>query len=133
MKIAVFNCPRGVTGEGILKAFVDAGLPLTPRPLPLRGRGKGEGKIRHELVKSKIGFAKRYFGIKKCFVRNLAIGKRGDPKTLKLLRGFVLNRLPVNRELVMPEGARLLAALCEKEISTCCTKLQASYGKTKIS
>lgn len=96
MKIAVFNCPRGVTEEGILQAFCDAGLPRSV---------------------TKITAALRHFKIKKCFVRNLAIGKKGNPRTLKLLCGFVLNRIPINREIVTPEGARILAAICEKEMS----------------
>lgn len=103
MKIAVFNCPSGVTAEALTKTFIDAGLPR-------RIRGAKA--------------ALRYFGIKKCFVRNLVIGKKGDPQTLKLLKGFVLERRPVNRELVTREGAAILSALCEREISIPAMKLE---------
>ena len=34
---------------------------------------------------------------------------------LKLLEGFLLERLPVDRELVSPAGAAILSALCERE------------------
>lgn len=110
MKIAVFNCPRGVTGEGILEAFVDAGLPAAR----LKKKSK-RNSLNHVIREARL--AKRYFGIEKCFVRNLAIGRRGDSRTLKLLQGFVLNRIPVQKEIVTPEGAALLSSLCEKEIS----------------
>lgn len=112
MKIAVFNCPGGVTGKGILQAFWDAGLPRAVK---------------------KITPALRHFKIKKCFVRNLAIGKKGDPRTLKLLRGFILNRIPVNREIVSPEGAGILAAICEKEEAIPAMRLEeVGFGPNQL-
>lgn len=121
MKIAVFNCPGGVTGEGILQAFLDAGL---PRAVIARSR-KDEIK--------KVTSALRHFKIKKCFLRNLAIGKKGDPRTLKLLGGFILNRIPVNRELVTEEGARILASICEKEDAIPAMRLErVGFGPNQL-
>ncbi|MBI4115069.1 MAG: LarC family nickel insertion protein [Candidatus Omnitrophica bacterium] len=130
MKILVFNCPRGVTGEGIIKAILDAGLSskrkFKPRirekidralkllkTVPL---SKSETKTATDQV-TKIVSSIENFGIQKCFVRNLAIGRRGRPETLKLLLGFTVERIPVNQEIVTPAGAVILATLCEKETS----------------
>ena len=112
MKIAVFNCPRGVTGEGILQAFLDAGLPRSVIT-----------KARNDVMK-KTALALCYFKIKKCFLRNLAIGKKGDPRTLKLLGGFILNRISIHREIVTQEGARILASICEKDEAIPATRLE---------
>lgn len=120
MKIAVFNCPAGVTGEGILQAFLDAGLPRAIK----KSHGDALKKTLHAL---------QHFKIKKCFIRNLAIGKKGDPRTLKLLRGFILNRIPVNREIVSPEGAGILAAICEKEEAIPAMRLEeVGFGPNQL-
>jgi hypothetical protein len=100
MKIAVLNCPQGISAEGLAAALVDAGL--------LRRGFKGK-KLADQISK-----ALRRAGIRKCFLRNLGIGRRGDPRILKLLKGFTLERVPVNKEIVSREGAALLASLCEK-------------------
>ena len=101
MKIAVFNCPSGVTRQSLQAALKDAGV---------KGFHGNQTPASFRKVLSRSG-------VKKCFVRNLGIGKKGDPRTLKLLRGFVLNRLPLDKELVTPEAASILSALSEKEIS----------------
>jgi len=146
MKIAVFNCPTGITGEGILRAFFDAGLPpsylrkelkkaRTARGLRglmgqmarrLRRAGfSGPGLVNLLMHVAGAGAALRYFGVEKCFVRRLAIGRRGNPKTLKLLTGFVLERAPVNREIVSADGAAILAAFCETDDAIPAMKLEA--------
>ena len=104
MKIAVFNCPEGITPEGLLKAFRDAGLPASY----LNKKAEGIAKVAASL---------RYFKIKKCFVRNLGIGRKGNPAVLRSLQGFILHRIPVPRELVTAEGAEILDSFCEREIS----------------
>lgn len=134
MKIAVFNCPSGVSGEGIVKAFLDLKLPRIYLNRELRKRRPDPKtkdlvfRILKNLDRAKIfnlkkdsflkiaeaALALRYFQIERCFVRNLAIGKKGNPRTLKLLQGFTLERLPVNQEIVTPEGAAILSALCER-------------------
>lgn len=137
MKIAVFNCPAGVTAEGVVEAFVDAGLPradlkkvpgksrLAQKARPLASRifkTLQRAKLRDPekdsskaVVQAAAGI--RYFQIEKCFVRNLGIGRKGNPATLKLLQRFVLDRVSVDREIVSPAGAAILATLCEKERS----------------
>lgn len=137
MKIAVFNCPEGISSEKVVQALFDAGL---PRPYLKKELVKRQAnrKTRDLIIRTlkALEYAKiflpdrftlmklaeavigiRYFQIEKCFVRNLSIGKKGNARTLKLLKGFVLNRLPVNRETVTPDGAALLSVLCEKEVS----------------
>lgn len=139
MKIAVLNAPQGVTAEGLVRAFVDAGLPRSSfkRPLDKRARELTlrmlkRGGARRGVLKN-VAVAFRYFGIQKCFVRNLAIGRKGNPRILKLLRGFVLNRVAVNQELVTPDGAAILAALCEKEISIPTMQLErVGFGPNQL-
>lgn len=134
MKIAVFNCPGGVTGEGILHALLDAGLSrsyLRKEWVKSRSDRKARRSIirilgaleraqiylsdRRALTKlAEVAIGLRYFQIEKCFVRNLAIGKKGNARTLKLLQGFAFERLPVKQELVTPDGGAIIAALCEK-------------------
>ena len=136
MKIAVFHCPKGITGEGAVQAFFDAGLPaaylkkeLAKKSLDRKTRvwihqlaeklGRagigGEEAIDALIHANAVARALRYFKIEKCFVRQVAIGKKGNPRTLKLLQGFLLDRLPIPRELVTPAGALILTTFCEKE------------------
>ena len=146
MKIAVFHCPEGITGEGTVRAFIDAGLPAAYLKKEL-AKKSSDGKTRvwinqlaEKLGRAGIGGeeaidalihlnavarALRYFKIEKCFVRQVAIGKKGNPRTLKLLQGFLLNRLPINKELVTPAGALILAAFCEKEDAIPSMKLES--------
>lgn len=117
MKIAVFNCPFGASAESLRAALIDAGVKE-------RGRSKTVSPFRRVL---------RRAGIQKCFIRNLGIGKKGDPGVLKLLQGFVLNRLPVAKELVTREGAAILSACCEREISIPALQLeQVGFGPDKV-
>ena len=153
MKIVVFNCPAGITAEGIARAFVDAGLPRAHLQRELRRRCPDKeaknlvlkflkalerGKLFVHAARSFVSLAQvaiaiRYFKIGKCFVRNLSIGRKGNPRTLKLLRGFVLERLPARREIVTPSGAVILATLCEKENSIPTMRLEAvGFGPTGI-
>ncbi len=146
MRIAVFHCPAGATGEGILQAFFDASLPVSFLKKELK-KNKIDKKIQalvrqvsRQLGEAGIGGkqalgslisiaavanALRYFKIEKCFLRNLAIGKKGNPNTLKLLRGFLTHRLNINKELVTPSGASVLAAFCEKEDAIPSMRLEA--------
>lgn len=146
MKIAVFHCPAGITGEGALEAFFDAGLSLSYLKKELNQKILDK-KIKHFVLRSSkalahakifgrealdalpyvaaITAALGYFKIQKCFVRRLAIGKKGNPRTLKLLRGFILDRLAVNQELVTPAGAIILSLFCEKEEVIPSMKLEA--------
>lgn len=144
MKIAVLNCPSGITAEALLQAFQDAGLnrtflkkellkrhpdkktkALTVKMLRTLGRaGIYVTREKTLLALAQAALALRYFGIERCFVRNIAIGRKGNPRTLKLLQGFVLERKPVDEELVTPDGAVLLNCLCEKEISIPATRLE---------
>ncbi len=146
MKIAVFHCPSGITGEGAIQAFLDAGLPLSHLKRELNKPRLDKKtktlilRVSKELQRAKIFGPEavdallhvaameavlRYFKIEKCFVRRLAIGKKGNPRTLKLLRGFILDRLPMNKELVTPAGAAILSVFCEKEESIPSMKLEA--------
>ncbi len=119
MKIAVLNCPLGISAEGVAQALVDAGFP----------RKAFKGK---ELT-TQIARALRRARIQKCFVRNLGIGRKGNPQTLKRLKGFILERLPLNREIVTPEGAALLAELCEKTESIPTMKLESvGFGPDRL-
>ena len=136
MNIAVFHCPRGITGESALQAFHDAGLPISYLKKELSKKQIDAtthrliGQLAQKLGKAGIGgkdaldsltcagavaAALEYFKVEKCFVRRIAIGKRGNPRTLKLLQGFILERLPIYKELVTPSGAAILAAFCERE------------------
>ena len=116
MKIAVFHCPRGITGESALQALFDAGLPVPYLKKEL-GKKQVDAKTRRlvrelakKLGKAGIGgqdaldslacagavaAALGYFKVEKCFVRRIAIGKKGNPRTLKLLHGFILDGLPL--------------------------------------
>ena len=172
VKIAVFNFPSGVTAEGLVQAFLDAGLPrpylqkelrkhfadkqakkLTlqmlkaleqariPLTLPSPPQGERAGvrrfspraAVRPLMAFAETAIAIQYFQIKKCFLRNLAIGRRGNPRTLKLLRGFILERLAVNQEIVSPEGAAILSVLCEKEISIPAVRLEkVGFGPDRM-
>ena len=142
MKIAVLNCPHGATGEGIVKAFLDAGLPRAALQRELKKRSADKpskalvGRMLKALERAGICLSDRpalmtlaqaavaiqYFKIKKCFVRNLAIGRKGNPRTMKLLGGFLLERVPVDGELVTPEAAAILTVLCEREMSIPATR-----------
>ncbi len=146
MRIAVFHCPTGATGEGILEAFFDAGFPVSSLKKALK-KNKIDKKIKtlvrqasSQLGKAGIkqndalnsllstvcvSIALRHFKIEKCFLRNLGIGKKGNPNTLKLLRGFLIERLNVNKELVTPSGASILATFCEKEDAIPSMRLEA--------
>lgn len=120
MKIAVFNCPLGITPEALFQAFVDAGLPRSHSKRRLDPRKKITQAIRH-------------FGIQKCFIRNLGIGRRGNPAALKLLKGFILNRVPVARELVTLEGGAVVATLCEKTLSIPTMRLErVGFGPNQL-
>lgn len=153
MKIAVFNCPLGVTAEGMVRAFIDAGLPRgllkkelhKQRPDPetknlvlrfLKPLEKNkllttDGKGLVALAEAAVGVG--YFEIKKFFVRNLGIGRKGNPRILKLLRGFALDRVPVNQELVSADGAVLLDVLCEREDSIPAMRLEnVGFGPGQI-
>ncbi len=117
MKIAVFNCPLGASADSLQAALRDAGV---------KGllREKSPGAFQRALRRS---------GIRKSFVRNLGIGKKGNPRILKLLRGFVLNRVPLAKELVTREGARILAACCEREISIPAMQLEGvGFGPNDV-
>ena len=154
MKISVFNCPGGITEEGALRAFQDAGLPapylkkefsknrvdpktrnlLNKLSRQLGNAGIG-GKEAFDSLVSAAGVTQAlcYFGIEKCFVRRIAIGKKGNPRTLKLLRGFILERLPINKEIVTPAGAAILAAFCEKDDAIPSMKLESvGEGPNKL-
>lgn len=144
MKIAVLNCPRGISAEGVLQALSDAGLSRAylQKELKRRRADKKSKELTVRMLKALEGaslriseearlmklagvaIGMRYFEIEKCFVRNVAIGRRGNPRVLKLLKGFVLERLPLNQELVTADGAAILAALCEKEISIPAMRLE---------
>ncbi len=134
MKIAVFNCPFGVSGEGLIQAFLDLGVPPAylrreiKKPRPDKKVKTLVFQILKSIERAKINLTKdalsriaeaalalHYFKIEKCFIRNLGIGKKGNPRTLKLLRGFILERLARNREMVTPEAAAILSVVCERE------------------
>ena len=137
MRIAVFHCPQGVSAEGIVQAFCDAGLsrsllqkeikkkhpdPETKKRLlrilsALEQAGIYVSNKRALSSIAEAAVAISQFEIQKVFVRSLGIGKKGNARTLKLLKGFILNRLPINREMVTPTGAAILSVLCEREIS----------------
>ena len=145
MRIAVFNGPRGVSAEAVVRAFLDMGLSrsllqkeikkrsanpeakrLTIRVLSALERAGifiSDPKILGRIAEAAVGFSQ--FKIQKAFLRNLAIGKKGNAKTLKLLKGFVLNRLPVNREIVTPAGAAILSVFCERGMSIPAIELEA--------
>ena len=146
MKIAVLHCPQGITGQGAIQAFLDAGLPAAHLKKEFRKKSIGKEtrnlltRISRELGRAGIGgreafdalvhgfaldAALRYFGVQKCFVRQVGIGKKGNPKILKLLRGFILDRLPMNKELVTASGAAILAAFCEKDDAIPSMKLES--------
>ena len=137
MKIAVLNCPGGVSAKALIGAFQDAGLPqsylkkeltkrrpdpktkaLTVRILKALEREKNYISNPHILMQvAQVAAGIRYFQIEKCFLRNLTIGRKGNPRILKLLKGFNFERSPVKKEWVTAEGAAILSVLCEKEIS----------------
>ncbi len=166
MRIAVFHCPQGVSAEGIVQAFLDAGVPRAylkreskkqlPKKTsslihkinyslsvilseakdleilrPLRGLRMTALRPNDSIIQ--IAFAIQYFGIDKFFLRSLAIGKGGNPRTLKLLKGFILNRLPINQEIVTPPGAAILSILCEREVSIPPMQLETvGFGAGKV-
>jgi len=145
MRIAVFNAPRGVSAEGMVRAFLDAGLSRSVLQREIKKRSADPGtkrltirifsvleragifitdpKILSRIAEAAVAFSQ--FKIQKAFLRNLAIGKKGNARTLKLLKGFVLNRLPVNREIVTSAGAAILSVVCERERSIPAMELEA--------
>ena len=145
MKIAVLNCPFGISAKNLAGAFIDAGLPRNLRldqkakklALQISGalqRARLEASEKNPAALfNQIASAIRYFQIQKCFIRNLGIGRRGNPRTLKLLQGFVLERVPANKEIVTPEGAAILAALCERELSIPSMQLErVGFGPNRL-
>jgi uncharacterized protein (DUF111 family) len=119
MKIAVLNCPLGISLEGVAQALRDAGLPQRDF--------QGKKSV------AQIAKALKRAGVQKCFVRNLGIGRKGDPRTLKLLKGFILERVPLNKEIVNRDGAALLARICEKTNSIPSMRLErVGFGPNRL-